>query len=216
MDRDTIWRHVHAERAALADTLRSLTPQQWETPSLCAGWTVRDVAAHVIATPQIGGRDLVRLFARNLGRGYNTMIFRDVKERGRQPVERILADYDRFAASRHKVATTTTVEPLIDALVHHQDILRPLGLQHPMPVDAAVVALDRVRLLAPLSGTTRLVRSVRMVATDTDWARGRGPVVEGPVQELLMACAGRGRAATDLSGPGLPEVSLRRARRTSR
>ena len=40
-------------------------------------------------------------------------------------------------------------------------------------------------------GTRRVVKSVRMVATDVDWARGQGPVVEGPMQELLMLCAGR-------------------------
>src|SRR5690606_32689775 len=103
-------RHVHAERRSLAATLATLTPEQWEHPSLCAGWTVRDVAAHVIATPQIGGREVARLFVTNLGRSYDAMIFRDVKRRGQQPVERILADYERYAGSRAKVPTTTVVE----------------------------------------------------------------------------------------------------------
>ena len=46
-----------------------------------------------------------------------------------------------------------------------------------------------------------------MVATDVDWARGEGPTIEGPMQELLMLCAGRGRVATDLSGDGLELVA---------
>ncbi len=75
--------------------------------------------------------------------------------------------------------------------MHHQDIVRPLGLRHDMDPTAAAVAADRVRLLAPLMGTRRFIKSVRMVATDVDWARGQGPVVEGPMQELLMLCAGR-------------------------
>ena len=160
--------------------------------SLCEGWTVKDVAAHVISTPQMGFGRTMGIFARNLGRGYNTMIFRETKRLAeRQTTEQILADYETYATSRHKVATTTTIEPLIDALVHHQDIVRPLGLRHDMDPTAAAVAADRVRLLAPLMGTRRVVKSVRMVATDVDWARGRGPVVEGPMQELLMLCAGR-------------------------
>ena len=37
---------ARAERTQLATLLHSLTPQQWQTPSLCAGWSVRDVVAH--------------------------------------------------------------------------------------------------------------------------------------------------------------------------
>lgn len=47
MDSDTIWRHVDEQRGQLADLLDTLKPEQWSTPSLCAGWTVRDVAVHV-------------------------------------------------------------------------------------------------------------------------------------------------------------------------
>ena len=197
MDRDTLWCHIHHERNALAATLRTLTPEQWQHPSLCEGWTVKDVAAHVISTPQMGLGRTMGLFARNLGRGYNTMIFRETKRMSEaQSTDRILADFETYATSRHKVATTTTVEPLIDALVHHQDIVRPLGLRHDMDPTAAAVAADRVRLLAPLMGTRRVIRGVRMVATDVDWDRGKGPVVEAPMQELLMRCAGRPSGST--------------------
>jgi uncharacterized protein (TIGR03083 family) len=203
MDRDTIWRQIHHERAALADTLRTLTPEQWETPSLCEGWTVKDVATHVISAPQLGVGATLGLFARNLGSGYNTMIFRETKRIAeRMSTDEILADYKRYADSRKHVFTTTSVEPLIDALVHHQDILRPLGLHHDMDPEAAAVAADRVRKLALLMGTRRIVKSVRMVATDTDWARGKGPEVEGPMQELLMLCAGREPDRALLGGEG--------------
>ena len=45
MDSDTVWTRIDAARAELADLFDTLTPQQWETPSLCAGWTVRDIVA---------------------------------------------------------------------------------------------------------------------------------------------------------------------------
>ena len=193
MDRDTLWGHTHRERLALAATLRTLTPEQWEHDSLCEGWTVKDVATHVITThPQLGLTGTLGVFARNLGRGYNTMIFRETKRTSaRKSIEDILRDFETYATSRRRVATTTTVEPLIDALVHHQDIIRPLGLRHDMDPEAAVVAADRMRTLAPLMGTRRFIKGVRMVATDIDWARGQGRVVEGPMQELLMLCSGR-------------------------
>jgi uncharacterized protein (TIGR03083 family) len=192
MERDTLWGYVHAERRTLADALANLSPEQWARDSLCAGWTVKDVAAHVISTPQLGVGTVTGYFVRNLGRGYNTMIFRETKRLSeRQSTEQILDDFEKYGDSRHHVFTTTSVEPLLDALVHHQDIVRPLGLRHDMPPEAAAVAADRVRLLAPLMGTRKLLKSVRMVATDVDWARGKGPVVEGPIQELLMLCSGR-------------------------
>lgn len=215
MDKDAIWKHIHTERAALAATLATLTPEQWEHESLCAGWTVKDVAAHVISTAKIRPADMIGIMGRNLGRGYNTMIFREVKRLSReQSVEQILADYTTYATSTRKVPTVTVVEPLIDALVHHQDIVRPLGVRREPDVDAAVVAADRCRTLSLLMGSRKVVKSVRMVATDVGWTRGRGPIVEGPMQELLMLCAGRAGDRTLLSGDGLE--LLRHAHRTSR
>lgn len=208
MDKARVWDHIHAERAALAELLAGLPPEDWAHDTLCPGWTVHDVAAHVIATPRTGWRELGPMVLRNLGRGYNTMIFREVKRlAARETRESILADFERYAGSTRHVPTTTSVEPLIDALVHHQDIARPLGRRHDMPPEAAAFAADRVRLLAPLMGTTRLVRSVRMVATDVDWARGRGPTVEGPAQELLMLCSGRAPDPALVRGEGLALVA---------
>ncbi|MFJ9314975.1 maleylpyruvate isomerase family mycothiol-dependent enzyme [Pimelobacter simplex] len=210
MDRSQLWDHIHAERAALATTLAGLDPAEWAHDTLCPGWTVHDVAAHVISTPQIGWLQMPGMLARNAGRGYNTMIFREVKRLGaRETRESILADFERHATSRHHVPTTTSVEPLIDALLHHQDILRPLGLRHPMAPAAAALAADRVRRLAPLMGTGRMVRSIRLVATDIDWARGSGPAVRGPVQELLMLASGRAPDPALVEGDGLALVPPR-------
>ena len=204
MDTRTVWSHIHAERRALAANLAGLAPEQWSADSLCAGWTVKEVAAHVISHPQIDWISVAGMAARNLGRGYNAMIFREVKRLGAsQTPESILADFETFATSTRRVPTTTTIEPLIDALVHHQDIVRPLGLGRDMHPEAAAVAADRCRQLAFLSGSRRVVKGTRMVATDVDWARGRGPTLSGPMQELLMVCAGRARAAVDLEGDGV-------------
>lgn len=204
MDKAQLWRHIHAERAALATMLADLSADEWSHDTLCPGWTVHDVAAHVISTPQIDWGQMTAMMARNVGRGYNTMIFREVKRLGaRETRDSILADYDTYATSRHHVPTTTSVEPLIDALLHHQDIVRPLGRSHEMHPEAAAVAADRVRRLAFLMGTRKLLRSVRLVATDVDWTRGEGPTVSGPMQELLMLASGRRPDPALLTGDGV-------------
>ena len=204
MDAGTIWSHIHRERRALARLLTSLDEDEWAAPSACAGWSVHDVAAHVISTPTIGWREVARMAGRNLGRGYNQMIFREVKRLGAERTrEQVLDAFVRYDGSTHRVPTTTVVEPLIDALVHTQDIARPLGRSHDMAADAAAVAADRCRRLAFLFGSRRLVRTIRMEADDLDWTRGRGPVVRGPMQELLMLCAGRRAASGSLTGDGV-------------
>lgn len=59
---------IRTERAALISLLETLTPAQWATPSLCAGWRVQDVAGHLAWAAGAGGRelltDLVRAGAR--------------------------------------------------------------------------------------------------------------------------------------------------------
>ena len=56
MDKDTSWAIIDQQRSLLADLLDNLTAEQWSAPSLCEGWTVRDVAAHLslAATASMG------------------------------------------------------------------------------------------------------------------------------------------------------------------
>ncbi|MBO9523675.1 MAG: maleylpyruvate isomerase family mycothiol-dependent enzyme [Nocardioidaceae bacterium] len=191
MRHDELWHHIHQERRALAGHLAGLSPGDWEHESLCPGWTVLDVAAHVISNPQVGGRKILGMVGRNLGRGYNTMIFRETKRWSRdQTPARILEDFDRYDGSTRHVPLTTSVEPLLDVIVHSQDILRPLGIAYAANPEAAAVAADRARLHASYMGWGR-AKKYRLVATDLDWTRGKGPTVEGPVNELLMLSTGR-------------------------
>src|SRR3977135_2271020 len=51
--RTVIWPLIHAERAALAADLADLTDEQWATPSLCTGLSVREVLAHLTAAASL-------------------------------------------------------------------------------------------------------------------------------------------------------------------
>ena len=42
------WTEIAQERRDIADLLEGLTPEQWETPSLCSRWTVRELTAHLV------------------------------------------------------------------------------------------------------------------------------------------------------------------------
>jgi uncharacterized protein (TIGR03083 family) len=205
MDRDAIWDAVHRERSALADLLETLSPAEWDHPTLCPGWAVRDVAAHVIASPQFGLADLVPALWR--GRGdYNRAMYLDARTRGRRPVESIVADYRRLDGSRRHPPGTTIREPLLDVLVHTQDIALPLGRHHAMPPEAARTAADRVWSMPFPFWARRRLRGVTLTATDIDWRAGSGPEVRGTMEALLLLLTGRTAALDRLEGPGLVRV----------
>lgn len=198
MDSDTIWRHVDAQRAALADLLEGLPEPSWETPSLCAEWTVRDVAAHLTFSPA-RLREMLWPAVR-AGFRFDVMV-RDSAIRSPLTHEEIIAVLRGFLGSRRRAPLVSEREPLLDILVHTQDIAVPLGIDRPMPLDAAVVATDRV--IALTKGPfrlRRLPRGVRLVATDVDWAWGAGQRVEGEIRWLLLAVAGREVAYQHLRG----------------
>ncbi|WP_112239542.1 maleylpyruvate isomerase family mycothiol-dependent enzyme [Kribbella monticola] len=191
METEQIWRYVDAERAALADLLEGLSEAEWATPSACPGWTVRDVAAHVISSPQ--ARVLPVLAGMIRARGnFNRFVFEETRRLGaRYSGAEIVAQYRRFAGSRRRPLGTTVVDPLLDVLIHTQDIVRPLGRTHEMPPDAAMVAADRIWTKSfPFKARKRLTGS-RLVATDVDWSVGEGTEIRGPIADLLLLLSGR-------------------------
>lgn len=193
MDSDALWQHIDDERAWLADLLESLPEEGWQHPSLCKGWTVRDVGAHLtFAHARV--RDLLWPAIR-AGFRYDA-ILRDTALRSPLTHQEIVATLRGFVGSRRRVAFITDLEPLIDILVHSQDICAPLGISHPMPPDAAAAAADRVLSTPRPIKLWTAPRGVRMVATDVDWAYGAGYEVRSPMHVHLLTLTGRRTAST--------------------
>jgi uncharacterized protein (TIGR03083 family) len=195
------WDWVHHERLRLAALLEPLSLAQWATPSLCAGWTVRDVAAHVISAPTVKPLQVVKE-ALGLVSKVNKISLEHARELAQRPTAEIVADYRRLDGSRAHPLGTSPADMLIDILVHTQDIAIPLGIDHAMPPEAAAVAAQRACRVAFIFGTWRTIRRLHLEATDTAWSHGRGSHLEGPAGQLLLVCTGRGHVAKHLSGPG--------------
>jgi hypothetical protein len=109
----------------------------------------------------------------------------------------------------------TRLEPLIDVLVHGQDIALPLGRPRAVPVDAATTAATRVWTVGwPLRtafAARRRLAGLRLVATDVDWSVGEGDEVAGPIDALLLLLTGRTAALGRLAGPGVARLPAREA-----
>ena len=196
-----------AEREDFAAFLETLSPAQWEAPTLCAGWRVRDVVAHVISYDELDGRALLNRLARGrflLGRA-NAL---GVAHAGDREPRELVTLLRKYREPRGLTAAFGGMVALLDGLIHQQDIRRPLGLPREIPAPRLRAALQCSRFAPPIGAFWR-ARGLRLVATDVSWSEGRGPEVRGPGEAVLLAIAGRVDAAGELSGPGR-EILARR------
>ncbi len=201
-DRDASWRVIDDIRARLADLLDGLTREQLTTRSLCDAWTVRDVGAHLSLAALTPLRE-VASFAVRSGFRFDTMIREATLARARSRTDaQITADLRSLVGNRRLAPGTTWRDPLLDVLVHAQDITRPLGIAAPEDRAGAAVAAEWTwRRAFPFFPGRRLA-GLRLVATDVEWSRGSGEEVSGPVTSLLLLSVGRRTAYDDLTGPG--------------
>jgi uncharacterized protein (TIGR03083 family) len=188
MDDSQIWAHIDEQRADLANFLDTLTPEQWETPSLCPGWTVRQAAAHITQSSTNWGRLAFELL--RSGFRFNALTLRMGRDDRRKPDE-ITAAMRAMVGGRRRPPGTAVADPLADVLVHGQDIAVPLGIARTMPVAAAVIAAERLWKMGFPFNARKRFPNVTFTATDADFSVGDGNVVRGPIQDIVMTLSGR-------------------------
>ncbi|MBF5001794.1 maleylpyruvate isomerase family mycothiol-dependent enzyme [Nocardia sp. BSTN01] len=213
IDTEQIWQAVATERTSLVELLRSLPDSGWAQPSLCAGWRVRDVVAHLILSADSGlGTILFNLIR---ARGHFDRMVRDtaIRHADRRTTIQLLAELHDSIGARVTPVGTTPVDRLMDLLVHGQDIAIPLGIPRQMPVAAAESALDRIWNGGFPFHARKKFGNYRLVASDSEWTAGTGPVIEGSVTHLLLLITGRRPAPDQLSGEGVAELVAERGRR---
>ncbi|BBY13076.1 maleylpyruvate isomerase family mycothiol-dependent enzyme [Mycobacterium marseillense] len=189
---------ARAERADLAEFLATLAPQDWEAPSLCTQWSVKDVVAHVVSYEELGAVGLLKRFAKGRVVRANQV---GVDEFANLTPPQLLEFLRSHLQPRGLTAGFGGMIALVDGTIHHQDIRRALDRPRQVPPDR----LQRVLSLVPGNprlGAGRRVRGLRLRATDLEWTHGDGPEVTGPGEALLMAMSGRPAALADLAGPG--------------
>ena len=194
MNIDEIWRTIDEQRSSLAGLLETQSPQQWTAASLCEGWKVRDVAAHLTHSQMGPGRVVVE--ALKSGFRFDPMIKRLALEDNRSQAE-IVAALRATVGSRKHIVGTKPLDPLTDALVHGQDIAVPLGIHRPMPEAAAAAAANHMWHMRFPAQPAKRFTGLRLIATDTDFTAGEGYQITAPIREILMAITGRPSAISD-------------------
>jgi uncharacterized protein (TIGR03083 family) len=207
VDVETSWRVIEQERLSLADMLEGLSESQWNTPSLCAGWRVKDVAAHVALAPQVPGPWTMLVEGVRAGGRFHKLNHDYAVRHAERKGADLVAELREHASSRRLPRVTNVRNILFDVLVHGQDIAIPLQIPRQMPKDAAQAGVERVWTMGWPFGVARPLKRFRYVATDVDWAAGDGPEVRGPVAALLLLLTGRRAALPELCGPGVHELA---------
>lgn len=191
----------------MADFLASLRLEQWDHPSLCVGWRIREVVAHVVSYEEHGWDDLIKRLARarfRPGRLNEVALV----EYAALPPEELVGFLRDHLTPRGATARFGGRVGLVDAMIHHQDMRRPLGMRRDIPAEPLLCALPFAVTAPPLRGFWN-ARGVRLVATDLGWATGKGPEARGLGEAVLMVLAGRRGVASELSGPGVPILQQR-------
>ncbi|MFC5995126.1 maleylpyruvate isomerase family mycothiol-dependent enzyme [Pseudonocardia hispaniensis] len=208
MERGDVWTAIDEQRRALVRLLEDLSQDEWRRPSLCDGWTVRDVAAH-LALQNVTWAMMPRAVLDVVRHGgMNAAIHAMACRHATLPVRAIVGEIRERIGVWQPLPTVTFRDTAIDYLVHGQDIAVPLGRSLTMPRDLAVVAADRVWARSRMFHARKRLTGYRLVADDVPWAAGQGAEVSGPIGALLLLLTGRPAALSQLSGPGL--AGLRR------
>jgi len=212
MNVDQAWQAIDNQRLALTDVLARLSDDEWQLPSLCDGWTVRDVTAH-LTMQQVGpGALLMQIPAMIKARGNLDRLIHDAaRRRAALPTTQLIAEIRGMVGSRRHNFGVTYRETLTDILVHSQDITVPLGRRLAMPVDAAALAATRIWSMDRMFHAAKRLTGYRLTATDTNWTVGEGAEVNGPVGSILLLLTGRPIDLPLLSGPGVGSLSARLA-----
>ena len=201
---------IATQRRLLADLLSGLSDGEWATSSLCSGWTVREVAAHLTMAFDLSKLSLVVQVVK-AGGNYDKVADRYAKTAAAAPPSTLVATLRANAESRFTPPGLGPEAPLTDIVVHGLDIGVPVGKVPPLPAESANTVLGFLVSPKATRGFVRkgLVAGLRCESSDSGWAAGSGPSVSGTAQSLVLALTGRRAGLAGLAGEGAGDLARR-------
>jgi uncharacterized protein (TIGR03083 family) len=205
-----VWTDVQQEREALLVLLERLTPDEWNEPSLCAEWKVRDVVGHMVSETTLTISKVLKGMITS-GFRINRFIATDARQRGSLRIPELVEGFRAAVPTRTHLPGLSSLSMLEDIVIHSLDIRRPLLQNYAVPEGRLVLVAQDLWGSRFFSGH-KLFRDLQVTATDADWSAGRGPAVTGPIEGLVLAMSGRLAGLEELQGEGLETVRERAAR----
>jgi uncharacterized protein (TIGR03083 family) len=199
MATDDLMPMIAAERRAFGAVLEGLAEPDWNASSLCAGWRVREVVAHMTmpfrySTPRFLGE-----LARSRG-NFARMSDRVARRDAQAPIGTLLEGWLSNEGSRWKSPGAGLEGALTHDVVHGLDITVPLGIEHPVSEPALRVVLANATTPLSLKHFGLDLTGIRLEADDLDWSYGEGEPLRGSARSLLLVLMDRRLPAGLLHG----------------
>ncbi|NEW45382.1 maleylpyruvate isomerase family mycothiol-dependent enzyme [Nocardia cyriacigeorgica] len=191
---------IAAQRTYLADVLTGLDDAGWDAPTLCEGWRVREVVAHITMPFRFSLPRFVLGMIKARG-DFNRMADRSARaDAADLTSEQLLASLRNNVNHPWKPPGGGFVGALSHDVIHGLDITVGLGLDQGVPADRLLLVLDSVRPKQVKYFGVDL-NGIQLRADDLDWSYGTGTPLTGRAQDLLMVLCGRTLPAGHLHGP---------------
>lgn len=150
VDPNQTWTRIKNGREAFGDYLAGLPDADWSAASLCAGWTVKDVAAHMLVIPTMPKGQVFKAF---LGSGFNLdkMNNKLVKKLGSQMSNADIAAKTRSSAGSQSMPPGLKLPGVYTELVvHSSDIAAGASKPFALPVEDYIAGLDHLKNVQPV------------------------------------------------------------------
>ncbi|VVJ24120.1 Uncharacterised protein [Amycolatopsis camponoti] len=190
---------IAAERRELAAVLGELAPADWGSATLCAGWRVPEVVAHMTMPFRFTTGRFVREMVKSAGR-FNRMADRVARrEAAELSREALVASLRDNADHPWQPPGGGPQGALSHDVIHGLDITTALGLDRRVPPERLEVVLGGVKAKQVKYFGTDLT-GVCLRADDLDWSYGTGTPLTGLAQDLLLVLCNRRLPAGRLRG----------------
>ena len=187
---------VRPQLTALADVLQTQPASVADAPSLCAGWSVKHVLAHMTMAARYDGPAFGRELAA-AGQDFQVVSETVARRDGDLPFRQLLADLRSDTLAAWAPPGGGAMGALTHAVIHGLDITSALGRPRTSDDQATELVLAAMTDgVAAHFGTS--ASGHRLQATDLEWQFGEGPTTEAPAADLILALAGRARPGLDL------------------
>ncbi len=188
-----------AEYLALAELLDTQPEAGWDTQSLCEGWRVREVVAHMTMparySPEQFGAEL-QAAEGDFTRFSNTVASRD----GALPVGVLVADLRDETLHNWTPPGGGSTGALNHAVIHGLDITVPLGVERRASDQTIRVVLDDLTEGGTHAHFGFDLSGIQLQSTDIDWSYGSGTPIRGAAGDLAAFVCGRTLPAGRIDG----------------
>jgi uncharacterized protein (TIGR03083 family) len=192
---------IASERRELATTLDGLTVEQWDAPSLCDGWTVRHVVAHLTMPFQYSTPRFLLELVKAGGR-FQRMSDAVARRDATLPTRQLIAALRDNAEHPWRPPGGGYEAALTHDVIHSLDITYPLRIERHIPAESMRAVLDTITAPKSRRHFGVDVDDVELRAMDLDWSYGSGAPLLGRAQDLALLLTGRSVPRGTFSGEG--------------